>query len=94
MGLAWCSCLRARLVLGRRWPQNSLLKVGVSPALSELPSRSVCAWSFVVLASHVYFKFFFFLAVLGLCCCAQAFSSCGEQGLLTAVASLVAERGF
>ena len=23
-----------------------------------------------------------FLAVLGLCCCAQAFSSCGEQGLL------------
>ena len=43
-----------------------------------------------------------FLAVLGLCCCARAFSSCGEQGLLfvavrgllIAVASLVAEHGL
>ena len=42
---------------------------------------------------------FFFLAALGLRCCAQAFSICGEQGLLLvevcrlliAVASLVAE---
>ena len=41
----------------------------------------------------------FFLAALGLRCCARAFSSCGEQellflvvhGLLIAVASLVAE---
>ena len=40
-----------------------------------------------------------FLAVLGLRCCAQAFSSCGERGLLfvaargllIAVATLVAE---
>ena len=53
----------------------------------------------------VYYNFFFinfiylFLAALGPCCCAQAFSSCGEQGplfvvvrsLLIAVASLVAE---
>ena len=46
---------------------------------------------------HIYF-----LAVLGLRCCAWAFSSCGEQGLLfvavhgflTAVASLVAEHGL
>ena len=45
--------------------------------------------------------FFFFLAVLGLCCWARAFSSCGEWGLLfvaacgllIAVASLVAEHG-
>ena len=43
-----------------------------------------------------------FLAVLGLHSCAQAFSSCGEQGLLflavrgllIAVASLVAEHGL
>ena len=43
-------------------------------------------------------KFFFFLAALGLCCCAWAFSSCGERGLLfiavhgllIAVASLAA----
>ena len=49
----------------------------------------------------VFFFFLFFLSVLGLCCCAQAFSSCGEQGLLfialrgllIAVASFVAEHG-
>ena len=47
-------------------------------------------------------KFYLFLAALGLRCCAQAFSSCGERGLLfpavrgllTAVASLVAEHGL
>ena len=45
------------------------------------------------------FLIYLFLAVLGLCCCTRAFSSCGEQGLLfiavrgllTAVASLVVE---
>ena len=42
------------------------------------------------------------MAALGLCCYAQAFSGCGEQGLLfiavcgllTAVATLVAEHGL
>ena len=42
------------------------------------------------------------MAVLGLCCCAQSFSSCGKQGLLfvavcgllIAVASLVVEHGL
>ena len=45
---------------------------------------------------------YLFLAALGLCCCAWAFSSCGEQGLLFIAvrgliiveASLVAEHGF
>ena len=65
---------------------------------------------FILLFAHfcdLIFKFFknlfifiyLFLAVLGLCCCAWAFSSCSEQGLLflgvcgplLAVASLVAE---
>ena len=44
---------------------------------------------------------YLFLAALGLHCCALAFSSCGERGLLfvvvcrllIAVASLVAEQG-
>ena len=44
---------------------------------------------------------YLFLAVLGLCCCVQAFSSCGERGLLfvvvlgllIAVASLVVSMG-
>ena len=46
--------------------------------------------------------FIYFLAALGLCCCARAFSSCGERGLLfiavhrplIAVASLVVEHGL
>ena len=45
---------------------------------------------------------YLFLTALGLCCCVQAFSSCGKwgllflavHGLLTAVASLVAEHGL
>ena len=54
--------------------------------------------------SLIYFIFknlfiYLFLAALGLHCCVRAFSSCGERGLLfdavhgllTAVASLVAE---
>ena len=56
-----------------------------------------------------FFFFFFinlfiylFLAVLGLCCCVRAFSSCGEwgllfvvvHGLLIVVASLVVEHSL
>ena len=48
-----------------------------------------------------FFCWFFFLAALGVCCCAWAFSSCSKRGLLfvavcrllIAVASLVAEHG-
>ena len=48
------------------------------------------------------FLFILFLAGLGVCCCAWAFSSCGERGLLfiavrgllIAVASPVAEHGL
>ena len=63
------------------------------------------------LNNHVYFILFYlinlfiyvFLAALGLCCCAWAFSSCSEWGLLfvavcrlllIVVASLVAEHGL
>ena len=50
----------------------------------------------------IYLFIYLFLAVLGLHCCAWAFSSCGERGLLfvavrgllIAVASLVAEHGL
>ena len=49
----------------------------------------------------IYF-IYLFLAALGFCCCAWAFSSCGERGLLfievrgllIAVASLVVEHGL
>ena len=58
---------------------------------------------------HVYFKIsylfiylFIYLAALGISCCAWAFYSCGERGLLFAVvrgplivmASLVVEHGL
>ena len=52
--------------------------------------------------THIYLFVYLFMAVLGLCYCAWALSSCGEQGLLfiavcgllIAVASLVAEHGL
>ena len=57
------------------------------------------------LSIYLFFKIYLFnlfLAALGLHCCAQAFSSCGERGLLfvavcgllIAVASLVVEHGL
>ena len=54
------------------------------------------------LGFFVFFLIFKFLAVLGLRCCTQAFSSCGERGLLfvavrrllIAVASLIVEHGL
>ena len=70
-------------------------------------SRVPCAIQQVLFFSFFYkFYFIYFiyllLAELGLCCCPQAFSSCGEQGLLfiavrrllIVVASLVAEHGL
>ena len=63
--------------------------------------------TFKMLCNYHYVPFFLkfyllFLALLGLCCCVQAFSSCGKQGLffivvcslLIAVASLAAEDGL
>ena len=50
----------------------------------------------------LFLMYLLFLAVLGLCCCTWAFSSCSDQGLLfvavrgllIAMASLVAEHGL
>ena len=50
----------------------------------------------------IYLFIYLFMAALGFHCCAQAFSSCGERGLLfvavcgllIVVASLVAEHGL
>ena len=62
--------------------------------LENITSQHVERWDFIYL--------FLFLAALGLHCCTRAFSSCDERGLLfvvvrgllTPVASLVAEHGF
>ena len=66
----------------------------LSNTFISLINKSVCFLK-------IYF-IYLFLAVLGLRCCAWAFSSCGERGLLfiavrgllIAVASLVAEHGL
>ena len=58
-------------------------------------TKVIRAWTY----GNILLTFFFFLAALGLHCCAWAFSSCSEQGLcfiavrglLIAVASLVEE---
>ena len=58
-------------------------------------------FSFSYPSSFIYL-FILFVAALGLHCCVQALSRCGERGilfvavhrLLTAVASLVAEHGL
>ena len=68
----------------------------------------MCVYIYIYIYTHThthtpFFKIYFlFLAALGLRCCAWAFSSYGERGLLfiavcgllIEVASLVAERGL
>ena len=63
-------------------------------------SGAVCL--FLLLFYKFIYFIYLFLAALGLRCCTQAFSSCGERGLLflvvrglfIAVASLVAGHGL
>ena len=71
--------------------------------LAPTPSEFLAFSFFFYFNFLFYFIFIYlFLAALSLRCCAQAFSSCGERGLLfvvvhgflTAVASLVAEHGL
>ena len=40
----------------------------------------MCPTVIFFLFINLFILFYLFLAVLGLCCCTQAFSSCGEQG--------------
>ena len=62
----------------------------------------LCLFSLKFFFDFLKNLFLSLLAVLGLRCCVQAFSSCGERGLLfvavcgllIAVASLVAEHGL
>ena len=57
---------------------------------------------YIYIYIYIFFFFNLFKAVLGLCCCTWAFSSCGERGLLfigvcgllIAVTSLVVEHGL
>ena len=62
-------------------------------------SQDICHTLFFKLIATLFIYLFIYLsiylAVLGLHCCAWAFSSCGERGLLfIVVASLVTEHGL
>ena len=82
------------------FPMNleNLLKLLSSITFFYLASPSGMTFFFFFINLFIYL----FLAALGLCCCAWAFSSCGEQGLLfvavhrllIVVASLVVEHGL
>ena len=57
---------------------------------------------FLIIKKKTHLFIYLFMAALGLCCCMQSFSSCGDRGLpfiavhglLIMVASLVAELGL
>ena len=76
---------------------------GKSPcSVFDLKGNGFSASLFIYLFLKFILFIYLFLAVLGLCCCVRAFSSCGElgplfvavRGLLIAVASLVLEHGL
>ena len=76
------------------------------PDFHSTPTRMAPVFSvlciFLITARSLLIYLFLFLAALGLRCCARAFPSCGEwgllfiavRGLLIAVASLVAEHAL
>ena len=85
---------------------SSVLVMGgglVKQDVLSICSHSVMSWYALLFLKKIYLLIYYlFLAALGLCCCARAFSSCGKKGLLfivvhrllTAVASLVAEHAL
>ena len=81
---------------------NSLDKAHPHAGQSALPSLSVYLSVYLFIYLYIYLLICLFLAALGLRCCMQAFSSCGEwgllfvvvRGLLIVVASLVVAHGL
>ena len=88
----WWPCAMAPDTVGRCWPGLCTLHVLAGRAAAQYRSG-------VSFFKNVFILFILFLAALGLRCCARAFSSCGEQGLLfvavcgllIVVASLIVE---
>ena len=81
---------------------NAVLVSGVQQSESVIHIHISTLFYFFILFFKNLYSFIYFLAALGLRCCARAFSSCSERGLLfivvcgllIAVASLVAEHGL
>ena len=94
--------------LSHKSPTSFSFSLLLKPALTWCRISSLASYvlmfillSFFFFNTFIYF-IYLFLAALGLRCCARAFSSCGEWGLLfvavcgllIAVSSLVAEHGL
>ena len=73
----------------------------ISRGSSRITEGFLFGWFVVAVFINLYSFIYLFLAALGLHCCARAFSSCRDRGLLfvvvhgllIAVASLVTEHG-
>ena len=70
------------------------LQADLVPSLCIYARTAPTSWH--TFSHSVYFLFIFknkfiylFLAALGLCCCARAFASCGERGLLFVAGGLL-----
>ena len=96
--------LSLHFVFHLRLPHPSFQKVSRMAGLDHMHCCKVALVTtgrdfFFLIHLFIYLFIYLFLAVLGLCCCSQAFSSCGEwgllfivvRGLLIVVVSLVAE---
>ena len=55
------------------------MQTSLSPA--DFHSLVVATSQHAANSQYLLFKFYLVLAALGLCCCTQAFSSCGKQRL-------------
>ena len=81
---------------------NNIKRFTVSSLNLPLFLSTLIPIFYLFVCLFVYLFMYLFLAVLGLRCCARAFSSCSEwgllvvavRGLLTVVTSLVAEHGL
>ena len=92
-----------KFLLGRTQTKQKIKVIVICcEELRTTSQRSESRFGTILFFFLILFIYLLFLAVLGHCCCARAFSSCGEQGLLfvvvggllIAVASLVAEHGL
>ena len=89
---------------GMTSPKGQHVMTGANaPRSKEICSQTpLCAVALASCLGWVLFFLLLFLAALGLRCCARAFSSCSERGLLfvvvrgllIVVASLVVEHGL
>ena len=104
MPLLWkcvLRCVPLRYVVRQQNPPSSPLTLSQG-STSHLIPKAISRSSLSLSLFKINYLLLFILAVLGLCCCAWAFSSCGEwgllfvavRGLLIVMASLVAEHGL